>query len=428
MTTTGGDRAAPAAVGPIVPPSTIGMLGGGQLGKYALVAANAMGYRTIVLDPSDGAPAGVVADDHLVAAYDDPGALDALASRCAVVTTEFENAPAAALERLGREVRVAPSPAAVAIAQDRIAEKGFLGGHRFPVGDHVALAHDATDDVRRRAVALAERGAVVKTARLGYDGRGQRRATGAHGLDVALAELGGVDCVVEAALDLIGELSVLVARTHAGDVTTWAVAENVHVDGILDVSVVPARCDEELSRGAVELAVEVAEALDFVGVVAVELFVVADGAGNGRLLVNEIAPRPHNSGHWTLDASVTSQFEQQIRAVCGVGLADVAMTAPAIAMVNLLGDLWFVGETVDGRADPSRTPGGADPADRAAVEPRWERALAHPAAALHLYGKDRARPGRKMGHLTVTGDDPGVAAAAAVALRASLTGGREVRD
>lgn len=391
---------------PICPPATIGMLGGGQLGKYALVAANAMGYRTTVLDPDPSAPAGVVANEHLVQAYDDPEALARLASECSVVTTEFENPPAQALARLADDVVVAPGAAAVAIAQDRTAEKQFLVEHGFSVGPHVALSADAGSDrsseAWRRAVALAEDGAVVKTARLGYDGKGQRRVHGADELAVANTEIGAVDCMVESLLDLRMELSVIVGRTPAGDVATWAVAENAHVDGILDVSVVPARVDEGLAGRATALAGSIVEALDYVGVLAVELFVV-DGPSGADLLVNELAPRPHNSGHWTLDASRTSQFEQQVRAVCGVGLGDVSMTAPAVAMVNLLGDLWL------------------SEADAAVREPDWSVVLADPAAALHLYGKTEPRRSRKMGHLTVTADSPDEAARRAVALRSALT-------
>jgi len=394
-----------------VPPATLGMLGGGQLGKYALMAANAMGYRTIVVDPDSGAPAAVVANTHLVAAYDDPQALDRLAAECAVVTTEFENAPAAALERLAASTRVAPAASSVAVAQDRIVEKTFLADHGIDVGPFVPIpgsgAHtDLLDEARR----IAREGAVVKTARLGYDGKGQRRVGSEAELEAAFADFDGVDVIVEALLDLRSEVSVLVARTSAGTSVTWPVAENVHVDGILDLSVVPARVGPALAAEAERIATSVADALDYVGVLAVELFVVVDdrpdAAGAPRLLVNEIAPRPHNSGHWTLDASVTSQFEQQVRSVCGVSLGSTAMTAPAAAMVNLLGDLWFL-PCADGSV--------GDP-----VEPDWAAVLADENATLHLYGKAEPRPGRKMGHLTVTADSPTAAAERAVTLRNSL--------
>lgn len=393
---------------PVLPPATIGMLGGGQLGKYALTAANAMGYRTIVVDPDPVAPAGVVANTHLVAPYDDPSALERLAEECAVVTTEFENAPAAALESLARSVHVAPSAASVAVAQNRIVEKTFMCDQGIDVGPFAALpGSGAHGDVRQEAARLADGGAVVKTARLGYDGKGQRRVSSDAELADALADFGDVDVIVEALLDLRSEISVLVARASDGASVTWPIAENVHVDGILDLSVVPARIAPQLATDAAGIAVSIADAVDFVGVLAVEVFVVEDhrpGAdGSPRLLVNEIAPRPHNSGHWTLDASVTSQFEQQVRTVCSTGFGSTAMTAPAVAMVNLLGDLWFLPGPDGSLAD--------------AIEPNWAAVLADADATLHLYGKAEPRPARKMGHLTVTADSPTAAAERALALR-----------
>ena len=371
---------------PIVPPATLGILGGGQLGRYAVMAAASMGYRTIVLDPDPSAPAGVLAHEHLVAAYDDPDALRRLAFDCDAVTTEFENPPAAALDELAATVVVAPSPAAVRIAQYRIAEKAFLVENGFPVGRYQILEGD---DLEVDA-SLVDAGAIVKTARLGYDGKGQRPVAGVAETLAAWAELGGVACVIEERLALQTELSVIVGRTATGDVEAWPVAENTHVKGILDLSVVPAAVPAKLADRAVGVAMAIADALDYVGVLAVELFVV-----DGELLVNELAPRPHNSGHWTLDASVTSQYEQQVRAVCGLGLGSTAMTAPAIAMVNLLGDLWEGGD------------------------PDWAVVLADPNAKLHLYGKSEARPGRKMGHLTVTARGTTAATARALELRAT---------
>ncbi len=377
---------------PIEPPATIGMLGGGQLGKFALIAAIQMGYRTVVLDPDPAAPAGVVANEHLVAPYDDHDALGRMARTCAVVTTEFENPPADALSWLAERTRVAPSPAAVSIAQDRIAEKGFLVDNGFPVGAHQVI----TDDANTMHI---DRPSIIKTARLGYDGKGQRTVHDDAELLAAWAELGGVPCVVEERLPLDTEVSVVVGRRADGDVETYAVAENTHVDGILDVSVVPANVPAALADRATGLAMAIADALDYCGVLAVEMFVV-----DGELLVNELAPRPHNSGHWTLDASVTSQFEQQIRAVCGQALGSTEMTCTGVAMVNLLGDVWGVGEalrSVDG-------------------EPDWSAALADPTAKLHLYGKAEPRVGRKMGHLTVRSTVSSEAAARAVALRTAL--------
>ncbi|MCL4155962.1 UNVERIFIED_CONTAM: hypothetical protein GTU68_033694 [Idotea baltica] len=364
------------------------MLGGGQLGRYALMAAASMGYRTIVLDPDPSAPAAVHANQHIVAAYDDADALERLSSECDVITTEFENPPAEALAALAAATSVAPRSESVAIAQDRIKEKSFLVDNGFPVGPFVAI--DGSDP--QWATVSSTGGGVVKTARLGYDGKGQRRVGDLTELHAAVADL-GVRCVAESLLDLRCELSVLVARTADARVETWPVAENMHVDGILDVSVVPARVAPTLADRATALATSIAEAMNYVGVLAVEMFIVSDANGEDKILVNELAPRPHNSGHWTLDASVTSQFEQQIRAVCGAGLADTSMTAPAVAMVNLLGE---------------------------PTEPLWASVLANPAATLHLYGKSEPRPGRKMGHVTVTGSTPDLAESKARQLRADL--------
>jgi 5-(carboxyamino)imidazole ribonucleotide synthase len=379
---------------PVLPPATIGMMGGGQLGRYAVVAARTMGYRTIVLDPDPSAPAGAVADEHLVAAYDDPAAVQRMTLDCDVVTTEFENPPAGALDHLAERVRVAPSPASVRIAQDRIAEKRFLVDNGFTVGPYAVLDDPEADtgSASRALAGIAAGGAIVKTARLGYDGKGQRRVTDVSSTHAAWAELGGVACVVEQLLTFDLELSVIVARTADGRIEPWPVAENLHVDGILDVSIVPARVAESTADRAVGIASAIADALDYVGVLAVEMFVV-----DGELLVNELAPRPHNSGHWTLDASATSQFEQQIRAVCGVGLGRTTMTAPSIVMVNLLGDLWANGV------------------------PDWSVVLDEPRAKLHLYGKTQARAGRKMGHLTVTSQVATEAIERALELRALAT-------
>ncbi|MEM9517487.1 MAG: 5-(carboxyamino)imidazole ribonucleotide synthase [Actinomycetota bacterium] len=377
---------------PIDPPATIGMLGGGQLGKFALIAAAQIGYRTVVLDPDPGAPAGVVANEHLVAPYDDRDALGRMARTCAVVTTEFENPPADALSWLAERTRVAPSPAAVSVAQDRIAEKRFLVDNGFPVGPHTVL----TDDANTMHI---DRPSIIKTARLGYDGKGQRTVHNDAELLAAWAELGGVPCVVEARLPLDTEVSVVLGRRADGDIETYAVAENTHADGILDVSVVPADVPAAVADRATGLAMAIADALDYCGVLAVEMFVV-----DGELLVNELAPRPHNSGHWTLDASVTSQFEQQIRAVCGQALGSTALTAPGVAMVNLLGDVWGFDLAIEA-------------ADR---EPDWSAALADPTAKLHLYGKTEPRPGRKMGHLTVRSTVASEAAVRATALRDAL--------
>ncbi|MFV0307145.1 MAG: 5-(carboxyamino)imidazole ribonucleotide synthase [Desertimonas sp.] len=376
---------------PILPPARLGMLGGGQLGRYALMAARTMGYGTVVVDPDPSAPAGRIADVHLVAAYDSPGALDELAGTCAVVTTEFENPPAAALERLARSIPVHPSPGAVAIAQDRLAEKTFLHAHDIATAPFAALVNDDDVDV---VAGLLGGPAIVKTTRLGYDGKGQlavRDAGDRRALRDTWSALGRVACIVEQRVDLDVEVSVLVARTALGAEVTYPVAENYHADGILDLTVVPARLDARLAEAARTMAVAIADALAYVGVLAVEMFV-----SGGQLLVNEMAPRPHNSGHWTLDAAATSQFEQQIRAVCGVGLGSAELTVPAAAMVNLLGDRWAGGE------------------------PDWSSVLADPDAHLHLYGKQAPRPARKMGHLTVVGPSSDAVVADARALAATV--------
>ena len=298
---------------PIAPPAAIGILGGGQLGRYAIVAARLAGYGTVVLDPDPAAPAGAVADVHLVAPYDDAAALDELASRCAVVTTEFENPPAQAMQRLARDVVVAPPATAVAIAQDRIAEKSFLEGAGFPVAPCAAVI----DSADLAAAAALGGPVIVKTARLGYDGKGQRSVSDASCVEPAWDEFGRVPCIVERRLPLDLEISVVLARRGDGVIATYPVAENVHRDGILDLTVVPARIDRELATAAQGLAAHIAEALGYVGVLAVEMFVT-----EGRLVVNELAPRPHNSGHWTLDAAQTSQFAQQIRSITGTALGS----------------------------------------------------------------------------------------------------------
>lgn len=370
---------------PILPGSTIGMLGAGQLGRYALMAARTMGYRTAVLDPDPHAPAKAVADVRFDAEFGDETALGELAAVADVVTIEFENPPATALELLARRTLVLPSPAAVAIAQDRIREKRFLAESGFPVAPY-AVVDDADADP---SVTYP---AILKTARMGYDGKGQRTVAGGSAMRAAWRAMGSVPCVLEQALALDVELSVIAARTATGDVAAFPVAENTHVDGILDLTVVPAAVSRRLADRAVGLAMAIADALAYAGVLAVEMFVV-----DGELIVNELAPRPHNSGHWTLDVAQTSQFAQQVRAVCGLGLGDTTMTRPAAAMVNLLGDLW--------------TP----------RIPDWHQVLEHPDAALHLYGKSVPRPGRKMGHITTWASSSSEAVTLAMRARASLS-------
>lgn len=371
----------------ILPGSTLGLLGGGQLGRMFTVAARTLGYRVTVLDPDPLSPAAEFATGHLNTAYTHPASLDAMASECAAVTTEFENAPAEALDALAARTIVRPSGSTVAVAQDRRREKGFFAEQGFPVGPFAVIESTASFGAALERVRLP---ALLKTARFGYDGKGQARIGTPAELERTFASWKGVPCVLEQHLALEREISVVLARSDDGDVAVFPVAENRHSRGILDLTIAPARIPEALAADARDLAARIATALEYVGVLAVEMFVV-----EGRLLVNEIAPRPHNSGHYTIDACRTSQFEQQVRVLCGLPLGDPSQHTPAV-MVNLLGDIWSGGE------------------------PDWQAVLAHRGAHLHLYGKREARPGRKMGHVTVCEDTPEGALAAALALRERL--------
>ena len=367
----------------IRPGETLGLLGGGQLGRMFAMAAQSMGYRVVVLDPAGNGPASSVADVHLQADYLDEDALRELGSACAGVTTEFENVPAEALRLLVDHCAVSPSADSVAIAQDRILEKNFLAVNGFCVAPYAVIQNPhgpagssaRFTPERRSGLSSALFPGILKVSRFGYDGKGQIRVKDAAELGVALETLNGEGYVLEKMLDLASEISIIVARGFDDGTTTFPVAENRHHNGILDLSIVPARVSPEIIRNACEIAVRIAGELDYRGVLCVEFFVLADG----RLLVNEIAPRPHNSGHYSIDACVTSQFEQQVRVLCGMPLGSTAMHGAAV-MVNLLGDLWQQGE------------------------PEWDRILKHSCVKLHLYGKLDARPGRKMGHFTVLAD------------------------
>ncbi|WP_024328296.1 5-(carboxyamino)imidazole ribonucleotide synthase [Thioalkalivibrio sp. ALR17-21] len=382
----------------IAPPATLGLLGGGQLGRYFVLAARRSGYAVMVMDPDPRSPAGAVADWHRVAAFDDHAALDQLADACAVVTAEFENIPAESLERVAARGCLRPGVRALTIAQDRLEEKRFLGEAGIAVAPWQPVSAGADPQVAIADNAAPRFPAVLKTTRLGYDGKGQVRLDRADALAAAHAGLGGVDCVLEEQVDLAREVSVIVARAPDGRSEVFPVAENHHRHGILHLTRVPARLPADLAKQAEDLARRVASHLDYCGVLAVEFFVTA----GGELLVNEIAPRPHNSGHYTLDACSVSQFEQQLRAVCGLALAPARATAP-VAMVNLLGDLW-----------------------PAATAPDWTGVLGEPRARLHLYGKAEARPGRKMGHVNVVGlpdeDDADAVADVAESLWRGLAG------
>jgi 5-(carboxyamino)imidazole ribonucleotide synthase len=372
----------------ILPGASLGVLGGGQLGRMFVLRARVMGYRVVVLEADPRSPAGQVADEQIEAAYDDASALDLLAERCAAVTTEFENVPAGSLERLARRLPVHPSAAAVSVTQERIAEKSFLREQGFSTAEFAPVRQ--ADDVER-AIAATGLPAILKTARLGYDGKGQAVVASPEEARAAFTRFGGVPCILERRLALETEISVVLARGADGRVVSFPAGENEHRNGILHTTTVPARIPAELEAAAERLACAVAERLGYVGVLGVEMF-VAEG---GQLFVNELAPRPHNSGHFTLDACSVDQFELQVRALAGLPLVRPRLLTP-VCMVNILGDSWAGGT------------------------PRWERALAMPGVRLHLYGKAEPRPGRKMGHLTCLADTADEALALAAAAHAAL--------
>jgi len=359
----------------ILPPATLAMLGGGQLGRFFVAAAHEMGYTVWVLDPDTDSPAGRIADRHLCAAYDDVHALAEIAAHCAAVTTEFENVPAAALAYLAQKIPTHPSADAVRICQNRIAEKTFLRDNGFAHGPFAIVLNET--DIESASDDLFP--GILKVARFGYDGKGQAVVTTREAALAAYRNLQSEPAVLEKRLALDCEVSVVIARDMQGRVQCFPVAENQHTRGILDVSIVPARVTAALADEARNIAGQIAARLDYVGVLAVEFFVCA-----GRIFVNEMAPRPHNSGHYTLDACTVSQYEQQARALCGLPLHDPRAHSVSV-MVNLLGDCWF------------------DTGDKAR-EPDWKSLYAVPNLKLHLYGKRQARPGRKMGHFTVLGD------------------------
>jgi 5-(carboxyamino)imidazole ribonucleotide synthase len=355
----------------VTAPAMLGMLGGGQLGRFFVIAAHELGYQVTVLDPDKNSPAGKIADVHLCANYDDETALKQMAETCQAVTTEFENVPAATLEKLALTTTVRPSAACVAIAQNRVLEKNFIKEAGLPVAPFKVIEQQA--DMPDDDSALYP--AILKVARFGYDGKGQARVKNQAEALKAFADFKQEVCVLEQMLPLDLEVSVVLARDANGHIEAFSTAENSHLNGILDISIAPARCSEVVKANAQELAKKLAEKLDYVGVLGVEFFIVGT-----RLLVNEIAPRPHNSGHYTIDACVTNQFEQQVRVMTGLALGSPALHSHAV-MVNILGDSWVNGK-----------------------EPAWDKALSHPNLKLHLYGKHEPRKGRKMGHFTVIGD------------------------
>jgi 5-(carboxyamino)imidazole ribonucleotide synthase len=360
------------------PPAFLGVMGGGQLGRMFAHAAQAMGYRVAVLEPSADCPAGLVAERTVEAKYTDPNGLDALAAQCVAVTTEFENVPAEALSRLAERVFVAPGASCVSIAQDRILEKRFFvecAPHSGVMpAPHKAIASHADID----AIPGDLLPGILKTVRMGYDGKGQVRVKSREDVRAAFDAMGGVTCLLEKMLPLAYEVSVLTARGADGESVVYPIAENVHRDGILFTTTVPGpNVSEACAKKAQDAARAMVAQLGYVGVLCIEFFVLQDGS----LVVNEMAPRPHNSGHYTIDACVTSQFAQQVRAMARLPLGDCRQHSPSV-MLNILGDVWF-----EGGSDTAR-------------EPAWDKVLALPGACLHLYGKEEARRGRKMGHVT----------------------------
>ena len=359
----------------IPPGSWLGLLGGGQLGRMFCMAAQSLGYKVCVLDPGHDSPAGAVADDHIAADYLDEGALTELGRRCRAATTEFENVPATALEFLAQHCRVSPDAASVAIAQDRIAEKRFIGECGIDVAPHVVIAGE--NDLQAIDAQLFP--AILKSARMGYDGKGQVSVQNLDATRAAWEQMGRVPCVLEKKVSLKLEVSVVACRAADGTAVTFPLAENEHRGGILATSIAPARVSDGIARRARDAALTLAERMDYIGVLCVEFFVLQDD----WLLVNEIAPRPHNSGHYTIDACVTSQYEQQARVMANLPLGDTSQMVPSV-MLNILGDQWF--DDRSGR--------------QTMHEPDWMSVLAVPGAKLHLYGKREARAGRKMGHVT----------------------------
>ena len=354
----------------ILPGATLGVLGGGQLGRMFCVAARTMGYRVVVLDPDPLCGAGLIADVHIKADYTDQSALAEMAEQCDVITLEFENIPSSSVRLIADKTTVYPAAESLEIAQRRDMEKQFaVQAGLQPVPYH-AISREC-DLVQ----AAAEVGfpAILKSNTLGYDGKGQFVVNNLNELNTAYNEAGKVDCVLEKKIIIRCEISAIVARNSNAELANFPVSENQHRNGVLHMSIVPARVSEEITQLAIKKALILAEALDYVGILAVEFFVSTDNV----LYFNEMAPRPHNSGHYTKDACVTSQFEQQVRMMCGLSPGDTRLMSPVV-MVNMLGDLWL---------------------------PRWGDIFAQSNIKLHLYGKTEARPGRKMGHFNVLAED-----------------------
>lgn len=372
----------------VMPGAMLGLLGGGQLGRLFTMAAQCLGYQVTVLDPVPENPASRVADHFICADYADHHALLELSTRCVAITTEFENVPAESLRKLAEICVVSPDAHSVSIAQNRISEKKFLTENNFSVVPFTIIVNKDRSEKMHYADFFP---GILKVSQFGYDGKGQRRVTNEAELDAAIDDLNRETCVLERLMLLNCEISVIVVRGSDGELTSFPVSENQHVNGILNISIVPARIPSELAQQAQDIAIKVAEKLNYRGVLCVEFFVLEDG----QLLINEISPRPHNSGHYSIDACVTSQFEQQVRVLCGLPLGNTAMHS-SVVMVNLLGDLWQKGE------------------------PDWCHVLQQSSTKLHLYGKTEARLGRKMGHFTVLGETTDMAFSKAIEIKSHL--------
>lgn len=353
----------------ILPGATLGMLGGGQLGRMFTTAAQTMGYKVIVLDPDEHSPAGIIADQHICAKYTDEQALTGLASACDAITTEFENIPASTLAFLEQRTVVHPSSTALASTQNRIAEKQFIASLGIPVAPFLPIRNEADIDTISEHVTFP---AILKVATFGYDGKGQVVCQNKEDVYKAFASLNQTECVLEQRINLEREVSTVLARSQSGDISNFPVAENTHINGILHSTTVPSAIDQQQQQTVVAMADKIAKGLNYVGTMAVEFFISKEG----NVLANEIAPRPHNSGHFSLDACATSQFEQQVRMLCGLPAGNCDLVSPVV-MINILGDVW-------GKSKPN-----------------WDSLLSQPNIKLHLYGKQQARAGRKMGHFNV---------------------------
>ena len=373
----------------ILPNATLGMIGGGQLGRMFTIAARSMGYRVIVLDPDPHSPAGTIANQHIQSDFHDHAALDMLGDYCAVVTTEFENIPVAGLERLQQHCPVRPAPEIIAMAQDRLLEKAFLDEHEYPT---VAFCAIQTPEDLEEGVTDLEPPFILKLARPHYPGHGQHAvSTLKEALD-AFRLMKEKTCILEERIYVEKRLSVTLARSLDGDIEVYPVVENSYFNGLLDITMAPADIPDRIADAAVEMASDLADDLEYCGVLSTDFLLTTED----ELLINTLTPRPHNSAHYTVDACVTSQFEQQVRMLCGLPPGDAQLLSP-VAMVNLMGDLWSDGD------------------------PPWEEVLNVPQARLHLYDKSQPRHGRKMGHINCLAEDTETAREMAESIISKLT-------